>query len=65
MTSISQQACGKQYLTLRGIELDSRLVTIDGLGMLLMLYQIFALSFLVGRCFVLTRDQMTFSCVFQ
>ena len=28
---------------------DSRLVTIDGLGMLLMFYQVSAFSFLVGR----------------
>ena len=28
---------------------DSRLVTIDGLGMLLMFYQVFAFSSLVGQ----------------
>ena len=41
---------------------DSRLVTIDGLGMLLIFYQVPAFSSLVGGLrYVLTRDRMTTS----
>ena len=40
---------------------DSRLVTIDGLGMLLMFHQVSAFRSLVGR----SRDRMTTFCVFQ
>ena len=39
----------RRQQSLRGIEVDSRLVTIDGLGMLLMFYQVSAFSSLVGR----------------
>ena len=45
---------------------DSRLVTIDGLGMLLMFYQVSAFSSLVGGLrYVLTRDRKTIFCVFS
>ena len=42
---------------------DSRLVTIDGLGTLLNFYQVPTFSSLVGgHRYVLTRDQMTTFC---
>ena len=45
---------------------DSRLVTFDGLGMLLMFFLVSAFSSLVGGLrYVLTRDRMTDFCVFQ